>query len=172
MDTLRKLLAAIDAVSLWSGRLAAWLTLGAVLILTLEVFRRYFLNAPTQWAHEVSTLMFGLLYVLTGAYALKEKSHVGVDVIYARLPRKGQAAINLLGFLFLALFAGTLLVYGWSFFLTSFQSKEFSLANRDIPIYPFKLAIPLGAALLLLQGLAESIRSLLALLGKEETRGH
>jgi TRAP-type mannitol/chloroaromatic compound transport system permease small subunit len=170
--TLLRLLGLVDALSLWSGRLAAWLTLAAVLILTVEVVRRYFFNAPTQWAHEVSTLLFGLLYVLTGAYALREKAHVGVDVFYARLPNKGKALVNLLGFAFLALFAGTLLVYGWKFFLASWQNREFSLANQAIPIYPFKLAIPMGAALLLLQGLSNFIRDLLTLLGKEEDHAH
>ncbi|WP_018112388.1 TRAP transporter small permease subunit [Thermus igniterrae] len=169
---LLRLMGFVEALSLWSGRLAAWLTLAAVLILTVEVVRRYFFNAPTQWAHEVSTLLFGLLYVLTGAYALKERAHVGVDVFYARLPRKGQAVVNLVGFLFLALFAGTLLVYGWKFFLASWQNREFSLANQAIPIYPFKLAIPLGALLLLLQGLANVVREILVLLGKEEDRAH
>ncbi|MFN4231557.1 TRAP transporter small permease subunit [Thermus sp.] len=172
MQTLLRLLNLIDALSLGSGRLVAWLTLLAVLILTAEVVRRYFFNAPTQWAHEVSTLLFGLLYVLAGAYALKEKAHVGVDVFYSRLPRKGQAWVNLLGFVFLVLFAGTLLVYGWKFFLASWQDREFSLANQAIPIFPFKLAIPLGAALLLLQGLANAIRDLLVLLGKEEDSAH
>ncbi|MCS6867538.1 TRAP transporter small permease subunit, partial [Thermus sp.] len=85
MNTLLRLVGLVEAISLWSGRLAAWLTLAAVLILTVEVVRRYFFNAPTQWAHEVSTLLFGLLYVLTGAYALRERAHVGVDVFYARL---------------------------------------------------------------------------------------
>lgn len=114
--TLQRFLVFVEALSLWSGRLAAWLTLAAVLILTVEVVRRYFFNAPTQWAHEVSTLLFGLLYAFTGAYALKEKAHVGVDVFYARLSPKGRAWVNLLGFVFLALFCGTLLVYGWKFF--------------------------------------------------------
>lgn len=170
--TLLRLLSLVDTLSLWSGRLAAWLTLLAVLILTVEVVRRYFFNAPTQWAHEVSTLLFGLLYVLTGAYALKERAHVGVDVFYTRLPRKGQALVNLFGFLFLLLFAGTLLIYGWKFFLASWQNREFSLANQAIPIYPFKLAIPLGALLLLLQGLANVVREVLVLLGKEEEHAH
>ncbi|GAB5602608.1 TRAP transporter small permease subunit [Thermus sp. FJN-A] len=169
-QVLQRFLALVEALSLWSGRAAAWLTLAAVLILTVEVVRRYFFNAPTQWAHEISTLLFGLLYALSGAYALKEKAHVGVDVFYARFSVKGRAWVNLFGFAFLALFSGTLLVYGWQFFWTSWQNREFSLANQAIPLFPFKLAIPLGAALLLLQGLANAIRDLMVLLGKEEDR--
>lgn len=159
-----RFLSFIDALSLWSGRIASWLTLAAVLLLTLEVVRRYFFNSPTLWAHEVTTLMFGLLYVLTGAYAHRERAHVGVDVLYVRLSPRGQALINILGFVFLTLFAGSLTVYGWQFFLASWQNREFSLANAALPIYPFKLAIPIGSLLLWLQGLAQFIRDLERLL--------
>lgn len=160
MGPLERFLGLVDALSLWSGRLASWLTLAAVLLLTIEVVRRYFFNSPTLWAHEVTTLMFGLLYVLTGAYAHREKAHVGVDVFYARFSPRGQALIDLLGFAFLTLFAGSLTVYGWQFFLASWQNKEFSLANASLPIYPFKLAIPVGAFLLWLQGFAQFLRDL------------
>ena len=160
MNALLRWLSWVEAVAVWVGRLAAWITLVCVLILTYEVVMRYFFNAPTRWAHLTSTLLFGLLYVLTGAYALKEKSHVGVDVFYSRLPRKAQAAVNLLGSVFLFLFAGALLLYGWDFFLASWRDREFALDNEAIPIYPFKLAIPLGALLLLMQGLVLALREL------------
>jgi TRAP-type mannitol/chloroaromatic compound transport system permease small subunit len=162
---LERALRFVDQLSLWSGRVASWLTLAVVLLLTVEVFRRYFLNSPTQWAHEVSTLMFGLMYVLTGAYAYQQRAHVGVDVLYARLSPRGRALIDVIGFFFLLLFAGALLVHGWRFFLASWQNREFSLALSYLPIYPFKLAIPLGALLLLLQGLAKFIRDLQVLFG-------
>ena len=165
MNALLRWLSLVEAVAVWVGRLAAWITLVCVLILTYEVVMRYFFNAPTRWAHLTSTLLFGLLYVLTGAYALKEKSHVGVDVFYSRLPRKAQAAVNLLGSVFLFLFAGALLLYGWDFFLASWRDREFALDNEAIPIYPFKLAIPLGALLLLMQGLVLALRELAFLLG-------
>jgi len=69
MNALLRWLSWVEAVAVWVGRLAAWITLVCVLILTYEVVMRYFFNAPTRWAHLTSTLLFGLLYVLTVATA-------------------------------------------------------------------------------------------------------
>ena len=167
---MARLLAWIDRLSLWSGRLASWLTLIATLILTYEVTARYAFNAPTRWAHDTSTLLFGMLYALAGAYALYTKNHVGVDVLYVRLSPRARAGLDVVTFAFFFLFVGAFLRYGWDFFVDSFHQREFSLNNPDIPVYPAKLAIPVGAGLLLLQGIAKFIRDAhLLLTGRELT---
>lgn len=148
----------IDRVSLWSGRLASWITLLATLILTYEVTARYVFNAPTRWAHDTSTLLFGVLYALSGAYALYTRNHVGVDVLHVRLSRRARAGLDVATSVLFFLFAGAFMLYGWDLFADSFRRREFSLNNQAIPIYPAKLAIPVGAGLLLLQGVAKLIR--------------
>lgn len=165
---MARLLRWADRLSEWSGRLFAWITLASVFILTYEVVARYFFRAPTRWAHDTSTLLFGVLYVTTGAYALYTRNHVGVDVIYARLRPRARAIMDVATFVFFLLFVGAFFWYGWGFFLDSFGRREFSLNNQDIPIYPAKFAIPLGTALMLVQGFAKFIRDLhLAVTGRE-----
>ncbi|WP_231699381.1 TRAP transporter small permease subunit [Limnochorda pilosa] len=157
----------IDRVSEWSGRAAAWLTLGAVLILTYEVIVRYVFDAPTQWAHDTSTLLLGVMYALTGAYGMVTKNHVGVDILSTRLSPRARATLDAVTSVFFFLFVGVIFWQGWRFFDASFARREFSLNNQAIPIYPAKLAIPLGAALLLLQGVAQLIRDVyLAVTGR------
>lgn len=163
----------VEALSRWSGRLSAWLVLVAMLMMVYEVVRRYVFNSPTLWVHETSTLLLGAMYALTGAFALLERSHVGVDVFYARWPRKIRAVSDLLMSVFLFLFAGTLVVYGWRFFMDSYNLREFSLNWDQMPLFPFKLMIPLGGLLVFLQGVANAIRSLGVLLGSyPEGEGH
>lgn len=152
------LLAWIDRISLWSGRLASWLTLVATLVLTYEVTARYLFDAPTRWAHDTSTLLFGALYALTGAYALYTHNHVGVDVFYSRLSPRARAGLDAVTSVFFFAFVGAFFWHGWDFFWDSFRRREFSLNNQAIPIYPAKFAIPLGAGLLLLQGIAKFVR--------------
>ena len=154
------LLAWIDRISLWSGRLASWLTLAATLILTYEVVARYVFDAPTRWAHDTSTLLFGALYALTGAYALYANNHVGVDLFYSRLSPRARAGLDVATSIFFFAFVGAFFWYGWDFFWDSFRRREFSLNNPSIPIYPAKFAIPLGAGLLLLQGIAKLVRDI------------
>ena len=157
---MARLVVWIEGISQWSGRITAWLTLASTLILTYEVVARYAFRAPTLWAHDTSTLLFGVLYALTGAYAMYTKNHVGVDVLSARLPPRVRAAVDVATSVLFFLFVGAFFWYGWKFFLVSFSRREFSLNNQYIPIYPAKLAIPVGAFLLLLQGLAKLLRDL------------
>ena len=157
---MARLVAWIERISEWSGRLAAWLTLASVLILTYEVVARYVFHHPTLWAHDTSTLLFGVLYALTGAYAMYTKNHVGVDVLYARLSPRARAALDVATSVVFFLFVGAFFWHGWKFFLVSFTRREFSLNNQYIPVYPAKFAIPAGAFLLLLQGVAKLLQDL------------
>lgn len=164
-----KALSWVDALSLWSGRIAAWLTLVGILILTYEVAGRYFFGFTWPLAHELSTKLLGVMYVLAGSYALLEKSHVGVDVLYSRMPRKVKAGIDVFVSVFFFLFVGAILIYGWEFFTDSYGRLQRSLENPELVVYPFKFFIPLGALLLLLQGIANLIRDIAVLMGKSET---
>lgn len=148
----------IDRISLWSGKVVSWLTLAATLILTYEVTARYLFGAPTGWAHDTSTLLFGMLYALAGAYTHYMRNHVGVDLLYSRLSPRARAGVDVFTAVLFFVFVGAFFWYGWLFFADSFGRREFSLNNQDIPIYPAKFAIPLGGGLLLLQGIAKFIR--------------
>jgi len=158
MGILSRFVSWVDRLSDWSGRIAAWLTFASVLILSYEVVARYVFRAPTRWAHDTSTLLFGALYALTGAYAMRSRSHVGVDVLSSRLRPRTRAALDVVTSVLFFLFVGVFLWQGWRFFMVSFTRREFSLNNQNIPIYPAKFAIPLGAALLLLQGVAKLVQ--------------
>ncbi len=80
-----------------------------------EVIARYVFNSPTNWAHEAMYLMFGMQYLISGAYAMLTESHVRVDIFYAPMPRKRKAWVDLLTSVFFFIFAGTLLVTSWIF---------------------------------------------------------
>ena len=124
---------------------------------------RYVFNSPTNWVHESMFLMFGMQYLLSGAYALREGSHVRVDVLYNYLPLRGRAVMDVATSVFFFIFAGTLLWTGWIFFSDSFGVREVSFTEWGIQYWPIKLAMPIGAALILLQGLADLVRNVLML---------
>jgi TRAP-type mannitol/chloroaromatic compound transport system permease small subunit len=101
--------------------------------------------------------------LLSGAYALREGSHVRVDVLYNYLPLRGRAVMDVATSVFFFIFAGTLLWTGWIFFSDSFGVREVSFTEWGIQYWPIKLAMPVGAALILLQGLADLVRNVLML---------
>jgi TRAP-type mannitol/chloroaromatic compound transport system permease small subunit len=156
-----------ESVSRWSGEYVAYWSVIAVFTYYYEVVARYLFNSPTNWVHESMFLMFGMQYLLSGAYAFLNDSHVRVDIFYARLSRRGRALTDLLTSLFFFIFAGTLLVTGWTFLMDSVGVWEVSFTEWAIQYWPVKIAIVVGAALILLQGLAKVLRDFAILVGRE-----
>ena len=152
----------------FSGNFVAYWSVVAVLVYYYEVIARYVFNSPTNWAHESMFLMFGMQYLLAGGFVLRRNGHVRVDVIYMHFSPRRKALVDLLTSVFFFIFAGTLLWTGWTFFMDSFQVREVSFTEWGIQYWPVKLALPLGAALLLLQGVAAMVQDLTLLFGKEE----
>lgn len=163
---------AADLVSGFTGRYVGYWALIAPFVYTYEVVVRYLLNSPTNWAHESMFLMFGMQYLLAGAYALREDGHVRVDVLYTRLSPLLRAALDLLTSVFFYIFALALIFTGWTFFAQSMAGDQFffaagyrnelSFTEWAIQYYPVKLTIFLGGVLLLLQGTARFVQDVQA----------
>lgn len=91
MSWVTRYLVAQDGLSEFVGRAVSWLTLGMISVLMLEIIARYFLNSPTIWAHETSTMLYGAFCMLAGAYTLRHRGHVRSEVIYGLMGPRGKA---------------------------------------------------------------------------------
>lgn len=160
LKTVNPITRGIEAVSRFSGEFVAYWSVIAVFAYYYEVVARYIFNSPTNWAHEAMFLMFGMQYLMSGAYAYMSDSHVRVDVFYARFSPRGKAFTDLLTSVFFFIFAGTLLWTGWIFFMDSASVMEVSLAEWAIQHWPVKGTIVLGAALIILQGVAKLLKDI------------
>jgi TRAP-type mannitol/chloroaromatic compound transport system permease small subunit len=154
---------AIDALSGWTGEFVAYWSVIAVFVYYFEVVSRYVFNSPTNWAHESMFLMFGMMYLISGAYALREDAHVRVDVIYVHLSDRAKIITDILTSIFFFIFTVTLLVTGWTFMMDSINVREVSFAEWGIQYWPVKVSIVVGAALITLQGLSKLIKDVVAL---------
>lgn len=150
------------------GEFVAYWSILAVVVYYYEVIARYVFNSPTNWAHESMFLMFGMQYLLAGGYVLREGAHVRVDVIYMRLPNRIKAIVDIFSSIFFFIFTIALLITGWIFFHDSFEVGEVSFTEWGIQYWPIKFALPLGAALLLLQGVAQLLNDIAAFLHPDE----
>jgi TRAP-type mannitol/chloroaromatic compound transport system permease small subunit len=144
----------IDAMVRVMGELVAYWSVLAVVAYYFEVIARYVFNSPTNWVHESTFLMFGMQYMIAGAYAYRGESHVRVDMLYSQLSPRGKAICDIAGSVFFFIFVGTMLWTGWLFAADAVNAWEVSFTEWAIQYWPVKLMIPIGAALLLLQGLA------------------
>lgn len=148
-----------------AGEFVAYWSIVAVFAYYYEVIARYVFNSPTNWVHEGMFLMFGMQYLIAGGFCLRENAHVRVDVIYTHLSEKAKALSDLVTSVFFFIFMLTLLVTGWIFFHDSMSIQEVSFTEWGIQYYPIKFALPLGAMLLLLQGLARLLNDIAAYRG-------
>lgn len=156
---------AIEGLSLWTGRAFGWCILILTLSVSYEVFVRYVLNAPTVWAFDMMVQMYGALFLMCGAYALAQDTHVRADVVYRLLPVKVQAGLDfLLYFLFFFPGVAALVWFGYEIASDSWRWKEVSFNSpAAIQVYFFKSLIPLAGALLLIQGAAELVRCVMTM---------
>jgi len=169
MRILRRVLDTIDSISIWSGKIFSMMILIMVATLAYEVVMRYAFNAPTIWAHELNTMLFGGYYILGGAYALYYGAHVNMDLLHRRLPLRTRAIVDLITSILFFLFCIILLWRGFVLAVESVQYLEYSQSMWRPHIYPVKCAVPVAALLILLQGLAKFIRDLsTAITDKEE----
>ncbi|WP_341247284.1 TRAP transporter small permease subunit [Nereida ignava] len=160
-----KIIYAIEGLSLWVGRAFGWCILILTLSVSYEVFVRYVLNSPTVWAFDMMIQMYGALFLMCGAYALAQDTHVRADVVYRLLPIKVQASLDFVLY-FLFFFPGVIALawYGYEIASDSWRYKEVSFNSpASIQIYFFKSLIPLSGALLVLQGCAELARCVMAM---------
>ena len=155
-----------DRLSEWLGRLIAWLGFVLVVVLVFEVTARQLLSSPTSWAHESSTMTYGVYAILAGAYTEKWQGHVRIDIFYQHLSAKGKALISLCIGLFALSILGLLFKSAAEFALQSIVIQERSFRSTWAPIiWPVKAMIPVAVALLMLQMLANTTRHLCTLLG-------
>jgi len=157
--TTQTFLYRIDRVSTWTGKVAAWLIIVLMLVVCVEVFKRYILNAPTAWIYDVDNMLYGTLFMLCGAYTLAQGGHVRGDFLYGSMKPRTQAALDLALYV-LFFFPGiAALVYaGWEYAGDAWRINEHSMTAGGPPVYQFKAMIPLAGALVLLQGFAEIVR--------------
>src|SRR5215204_3057622 len=162
---VQRFLYTIDAISTWAGKAAAWLIIGLTGMVCVEVFKRYFLNAPTAWIYDANNMFYGTLFMLAGAYALAQNAHVRGDFLYGSFRPRTQAALDLVLYIVFFLPGIAALAYaGWDYASVSYRINEHSNVTADgPPVYHFKFMIPLAGALLLLQGAAEIMRCVICL---------
>lgn len=159
---------AIDALNEGFGRLIAPLLAVITLIVIYDIAMRFFIGRPSDWAFDITKMLFGAHFMLMAAYGLRHHAHVEVDVLKRLLSRRKQAAIELLGYLlFFTPFIWMLSTLGWDFFMRAFSRGETTYGMVSIPVYPVKGVIVVSAVLLLLQAIAVVIRAVQAL-RKEE----
>jgi TRAP-type mannitol/chloroaromatic compound transport system permease small subunit len=192
---LLRLSRAIDEFGRWLSRIAVWLVLFAALLSAFNAFFRYFINEIIVLAKyhdqlgllqglldwygnnsnaflEAQWYMFGVMAMFGAAYTLKVNEHVRVDLVYGTVSERARTWIDLIGGIFCLMPMCAVLAYlSWPWFVDSWYSGETSTNAGGLVRWPAKLILPLGFALVLVQGISEIIKCVAALT-TDYTREH
>ncbi|MDI6763864.1 MAG: TRAP transporter small permease subunit [Thermodesulfobacteriota bacterium] len=157
---MQKLLLTIDKISTFVGKTFSWLIVSLTFLITYEVFSRYALDAPHAWAFDGMIMMYGTLFMMSGAYTLSKNAHVRGDVLYGFFPPRLQASLDLM--LYFVFFLPGVVALCWAGYIYAGESwaiREHSgITASGPPVYQFKTVIPVAGAFLMAQGIVEIIR--------------
>ena len=140
----------IDWISEHTGMFVGFWTINAVFVYAFEVISRYMFNNPTVWVHESAFLLFGMQYLISGAYAYHHGSHVAVDIIYNKFPKRGRYGLDIFTSVFSFIFFLTLIGTSWGFAMGSIRMGERTVETWQIHYGPVKMMMFIGGVLILL----------------------
>ena len=189
MKGLLRLSRAIDELGRRTGIIANWFVLLAALVCAFDALLRYSLSSVVwldrmlssggggrlSWLIEIyrehsnslrdlQLVLFAGMVMLGASWTLKVNEHVRVDLFYASVNDRKRVWIDLTGAIFFLMPMCALLIYfSWPWFLESWMGNELSQNAGGLPRWPAKLFLPLGFALLMLQGVSEIIKCVAAL---------
>ena len=162
---MQKFLLAVDKLSTRAGQLSAISVVILTALICWEVFSRYALNSPHDWVFDLTYMLYGILFMMAGAYTLSKNGHVRGDVLYGFFTPRTQASLDLLLYFVFFIPGIIALVYaGVIFAADSVAINEHTTQTANgPPLYPYKMIIPLAGGLLLLQGFVEIVRCIICI---------
>jgi TRAP-type mannitol/chloroaromatic compound transport system permease small subunit len=156
----------VDAMNERLSHIADWLVLLSCGISAGNAFSRYAFSISSNAWLEIQWYMFGALVMLGASYTLKRNEHVRVDIIYTNVSTRRQIGIDIFGTILFLLPATLIMAYlSWPIFHNSWVENEISSNAGGLVRWPIKIFLPLGFALLSLQGISELIKRIAMLTG-------
>jgi TRAP-type mannitol/chloroaromatic compound transport system permease small subunit len=156
----------IDGLSDVFGFIAKWLVLLACVVSAGNATIRYLFNYSSNGWLEIQWYMFAGIVFLGAAQTLRLNEHVRVDLLYSAVSDRTRLLIDIFGIIIFLLPAMAYLTYmTLPFFLNSWRLQEMSSNAGGLILWPVKLILPVGFAMLFLQGAAELAKRIAALAG-------
>jgi TRAP-type mannitol/chloroaromatic compound transport system permease small subunit len=162
---MQKILLLVDKISTKAGQFSAISVVLLTALICWEVFNRYVFNNPHDWVFDITYMLYGIMFMMAGAYTLSKNGHVRGDVLYGFFQPRTQALFDLILYFVFFIPGIIALVYAGIYFAgesLAINEHTTQTANGP-PIWPFKMIIPIAGGLLLLQGFAEIIRCVICL---------
>jgi TRAP-type mannitol/chloroaromatic compound transport system permease small subunit len=159
MNFLLKTSRLIDALSERVGQTIIWLVLAAVLISAINAVVRKVFNTSSNAFLEIQWYLFSGVFLLGAGYTMLRQGHVKIDVILGHFSKRTQIKVEIFGILFFLMpFVFSVITLVWPLVVNAYVSNEMSENASGLIRWPAYALVPLGFALLGIQGLSELIK--------------
>ena len=156
-----KTIRAIDGFTEWIGNAVAWLCVPLAIVVFYEVASRYFFDNPTIWAYDMAYMLYGALFMLGAAFALRRGAHIRTDMLWEKFSERTKGRIDFFAYL-LFFYPGMILLFATSID-DAWHAFTFGELSEQTPwrpyLWPLKSVVPLTALLLMIQGVSELMKS-------------
>jgi TRAP-type mannitol/chloroaromatic compound transport system permease small subunit len=156
-----KTIKVIDSFTERTGNAFAWLCVPLAIVVFYEVVSRYFFDDPTIWAYDLSYMLYGALFMLGAAFALRRGAHIRTDMLWEKFSDRTKGKIDFYAYI-LFFFPGMILLFATSID-DAWHAFAFGELSEQTPwrpyLWPLKSVVPLTALLLLIQGVSEILKS-------------
>ncbi|HCO58191.1 MAG TPA: TRAP transporter permease DctQ [Burkholderiales bacterium] len=163
-EWMQKTIRRIDGFSIRVGEIIAWLTLPLMLAMAYEIFVRYAFTAPTDWAYDISRMLYGAMFMIGAGYALQKGVHIRSDFLYRNWSVRTQAMVDITMYVFLFLPAMLIAIWvstEWAW--KAIENGERGMDTTWMPyLGPIKAALPVGILFLMIQGISELLKAIYA----------
>jgi len=153
VEVFDRLFRLIDVITEKVSKLVCYLVFVMALIIVIEVSRRYLFSQPTIWAWNLNRQIFGIFILVAGSYTMSQNEHIRIDMLHEHFSAKVKMIARVIEAVCLISFLGVLVWQGFWMGWNSFMMGEKATGAFRIPLYPFKLLIPLLVFLFLMQGI-------------------
>jgi len=167
MQALLALSRLIDRMNEHIGRAVYWLVLAAVLLSAGNAIVRKIFSVSSNAYLEAQWYLFSAVFLLCAGYTLLRNEHVRIDILVGKLSAKAQAWVDIFGTVFFLLPMAALIMWlSWGYFVRAYTQNEISGSAGGLTIWPARLLLPVGFALLVLQGVSELIKRVAFVTGR------
>lgn len=165
---LRGLLRLVDGLNEAVGRAMVVVLFFVIGVICYQVVARYVFRAPPEWGYDLMVYPTSVLYVLAGAYALKNGAFVHLDTLVDKLSPRSRRLLDIVTYPVAALFCVAMIWGSWTWAFHSYAMGETTGSPMRLPVWPFKMALLVGSILLFLQSTAKLVRDVEALFHGED----
>ncbi|MEP7069517.1 MAG: TRAP transporter small permease subunit [Usitatibacter sp.] len=167
MRILMRAAALVDGLNERVGKSVYWLVLVAVLVSAGNAIIRKIFNMSSNAFLELQWYLFSAVFLLGAGFTLLRNEHVRIDVLTSRLSPRSQAWVDIFGTVFFLLPMALLMMWlSWPIFIRTYTHGEISTNAGGLLIWPARLMVPIGFALLSLQGFSELVKRVAFVTGK------